>query len=250
MSDNTRQNSGRMNAHTCSTLVGALAFTQPARARPSARSSPPCALARVMPIKQPQGLGRTPPHALSSAQARVHRTLPWARRATARQTTRASATVASSLQPSLVCASYSVSFARDPWSSPSPRTRQSLTGDPESPSPDFFRSPTNVDRVSLCAILKFLPYTASMSPGRASRANQLNYRAVSRPEHSPLTSSPAYTRGPAYSDHPRRRSAHRCDCRDLPYTLDLFTRAISPPVSPSALSSAADTVYLGEEPWV
>jgi hypothetical protein len=32
MNDHTRQNSGRMNAHTCSTLVGTPAFAQPARA--------------------------------------------------------------------------------------------------------------------------------------------------------------------------------------------------------------------------
>jgi hypothetical protein len=31
MNDHTRQNSGRMNAHTCSTLVGTPAFAQPAR---------------------------------------------------------------------------------------------------------------------------------------------------------------------------------------------------------------------------
>jgi hypothetical protein len=32
MNDHTRQNSGRMNAHTCSTLVGMPAFAQPQRA--------------------------------------------------------------------------------------------------------------------------------------------------------------------------------------------------------------------------
>jgi hypothetical protein len=32
MNDHTRQNLGRMNAHTCSTLVGTPAFAQPARA--------------------------------------------------------------------------------------------------------------------------------------------------------------------------------------------------------------------------
>jgi hypothetical protein len=31
MNDHMRQNSGRMNAHTCSTLVGTPAFAQPAR---------------------------------------------------------------------------------------------------------------------------------------------------------------------------------------------------------------------------
>jgi hypothetical protein len=32
MNDHTGQNLGRMNAHTCSTLVGTLAFAQPTRA--------------------------------------------------------------------------------------------------------------------------------------------------------------------------------------------------------------------------
>jgi hypothetical protein len=32
MNDHTRQNSGRINAHTCSTLVGTPAFAQPVRA--------------------------------------------------------------------------------------------------------------------------------------------------------------------------------------------------------------------------
>jgi hypothetical protein len=32
MNDHTRQNLGRMNAHTCSTLVGTPAFAQPVRA--------------------------------------------------------------------------------------------------------------------------------------------------------------------------------------------------------------------------
>jgi hypothetical protein len=68
-------------------------------------------------------------------------------------------------------------------------------------SPDFFRSLANVNRVSLYAILQFLPCTASMSPGQASQANQLDYLAVSRPEYSPPTNSPAYAHGPADSDH-------------------------------------------------
>jgi hypothetical protein len=63
-------------------------------------------------------------------------------------------------------------------------------------------------------------------------------------------SSPACARGPADSDHPRQRPTHRRDPQDLPYTLDHLTGAVSPPVSPSALSSAAGTVKLGEGPRV
>ena len=127
-----------------------------------------------------------------------------------------STAVARPLQPISARSRASASFARDPWSSPSPQNRQSFTGDPESPSSDFFRSLANVDRVSLCAIFQFFPCTASMSPGQASRANQLDYLTMVRPEPSPPMNSPACARGPADSDHPRRRPAHRRDRRDLP----------------------------------
>jgi hypothetical protein len=113
-------------------------------------------------------------------------------------------------------------------------------------SPDFFRSPANVDWVSPCAILQFLLCTASASIGQASRANQLSHLAVSRPEHSSSMNSPACARGPAESNHLQRRLVPRRDRRNLP---DL-TRAISPPVSPSTLTSAAGTVPIGKGPRV
>jgi hypothetical protein len=81
----------------------------PARTR---RSTTACAPRRA--YKVAQGLGRTSPRALSPARAKVHRTLPRARHATARQATRASATEASSLQPLPSHASHSVSFASGP----------------------------------------------------------------------------------------------------------------------------------------
>jgi hypothetical protein len=64
--------------------------------------------------KATQGLGCTSPRALSPARAKVHRTLPRARRTTSRQATRASATTASSLQSLPSRASHSVSFASSP----------------------------------------------------------------------------------------------------------------------------------------
>jgi hypothetical protein len=60
----------------------------------------------------------------------------------------------------------------------------------------------------------------------------------------------ACAHGPADSDHPRRRPAHRRDPRDLPYILDHLTGAASPPVSPSALFFAVGTIQLGIGPWV
>jgi hypothetical protein len=71
MNDHTHQNPGRMNAHTCATLVSTPAFAQPARARPSVRSSPPRALARVVPIKQPPGLSRTSPRLLRPCLSQI-----------------------------------------------------------------------------------------------------------------------------------------------------------------------------------
>jgi hypothetical protein len=107
-----------------------------------------------------------------------------------------------------------------------------------------------VDWVSPCAIFQFLTCTASASLGQASRANQLNCLAVSRPEDSSPTNFPACARGPANSGHLRRRSAHRRDRRDLPYAIDHLVGAISPLVSPAALFSAAGTVPIGEGPLV
>jgi hypothetical protein len=64
MNDHTCQNSGRMNAHTCSTLVGTLAFAQPTRSLAPASGqvhhvpSPLVVLARAFKASP----GRTSPH--------------------------------------------------------------------------------------------------------------------------------------------------------------------------------------------
>jgi hypothetical protein len=237
MSDNTRQNSGRMNAYTCSTLVSTPAFAQPARARPSARSSPSRALTCVVPIKQPSPARSRSCPSQSSPDLALNTTCHRPPKPPEPRPPRPAHSSRSQAAPAARLAS--------PGAREAPQVLE-----PGRASSDCFCSPTNVDRVSLCAILKFLPQTVSTSPGRASRANPLDYRAVSRPDSSPPTSSPACARRPAYSDHRRRRSAHRRDRQDLPYTLDHFTRAISPPVSPSALSSTTVTVSLGEGPRV
>jgi hypothetical protein len=64
MNDHTRQNSGRMNAHTCSTLVGMPAFAQPPRALAPAfgqvhRVSSPSA---VLTLAFKASPGRASPH--------------------------------------------------------------------------------------------------------------------------------------------------------------------------------------------
>jgi hypothetical protein len=116
--------------------------------------------------------------------------------------------------------------------------------------PDFFRSPANVDRVNLCAIFQFLACIASVSLGQASQANQLNCLAVSRPEYSPPTNSPACARGLADSNHLQRRPIPRRDRRNLPDLPVHLIGAVSPPVSTFALSSTAGTVPIGKGPRV
>jgi hypothetical protein len=142
--------------------------------------------------------------------------------------------MASPLQslPSHACPS--VSFASDSRSFPSARTRQDLTGDPRSSSPDFGRLPARVDRAIQWVILRFLAHTPSLISSEARWPIWLTNHALVRPDSSPPMSSPACARGPADSDHPRRRPAYRRDAQDLPYTLDHLAEAVSPPVSPSA----------------
>jgi hypothetical protein len=69
MNDHTRQNSGRMNTHTCSTLVGTPAFAQPARAPQRPTKSAACPRPRRA-YKAAQGLGRTSPRALRPCLSR------------------------------------------------------------------------------------------------------------------------------------------------------------------------------------
>jgi hypothetical protein len=156
--------------------------------------------------------------------------------------TRASATVASSLWSLPSCAIHSVSFAKSLWSFPSSRTRQNFAGEPRSSSSYFGRPPARVDQAIRWVVLQFIARTPSLIPGEALWPVWLVNCALDRPDSSPPTSSPACARGPDDSDHSQRRPAHRRDPQDLPYTLGHLTGAVSPPVSPSALSSTTRTV--------
>jgi hypothetical protein len=136
------------------------------------------------------------------------------------------------------------------WSFSMLESRHCHTGEAESPSHYFGHPPPCVNRAIWWAIFQFLGPMSSMTSGEAHWPLQLKCTALVKLELSPPTSSPAYARGPTYSDHHRRRSTHRHDRQDLPYTFDHFTGAISSPISPSALSSAAVTISLGEGPRV
>jgi hypothetical protein len=73
---------------------------------------------------------------------------------------------------------------------------------------------------------------------------------VSRPEHTPPSSSTACARDQTYSGHHRRQPAPRCDCQDLPDLTQPFTGPPSPPVSRTVLFSLHIYHYKGEGAWV
>jgi hypothetical protein len=121
-----------------------------ARARTGARPRTPRALVRASPrprspapLKPPLGAPHLTPCSPSLARRPSLALASFPPPAIAAQ---ASATATSSLQPRPSCAYPSVSFASGPWSFPSSRTRQNLTGDPRSSSPDFRRPRPRVDR--------------------------------------------------------------------------------------------------------
>jgi hypothetical protein len=82
-------------------------------------------------------------------------------------------------------------------------------------------------------------------PREASRAHGLNYIIVDRPEQPPPTSSSACTRGPANSDHHRRRVVPRRDRKDFPKPTLPFAGPPLLPVSRAALFTSAGTVQKG-----
>jgi hypothetical protein len=120
-----------------------------ARARTDARPRTPRALVRASPrprsptpLKPPPGA----PHLTSCSTSLARRlSLAPASFPPPAITTRASATAASSLQPRPSCACPSVCFASGLSSFPSSQTRQNLTGDSRSSSPDLGRPRSPVD---------------------------------------------------------------------------------------------------------
>jgi hypothetical protein len=112
MGDHTRQNLGRTHGHTCSTLVGTTALAQPARALALAFGQvrraplPSAVLARA--YKASPGAPHFTPRSPSPAS---HPSLAPASSFPPATTARASATVASPLQPPPSRASTSASSA-------------------------------------------------------------------------------------------------------------------------------------------
>jgi hypothetical protein len=92
--------------------------------------------------------------------------------------------------------------------------------------------------------------TTSLTSREAPRLIGLCYVTVVRPDSSSPTSFPACARGSTNSSHPRRRSAQRHDCSNLPYVIDNLAGAISPPISPTTIFSVVGSVPLEEGPQV
>ena len=210
----------------------------PARA-PAPRPSQASALVRVRDYKTPRSLGRTPPHALKPHRSSVRRRLP-IRDAPA--DTRApchrrpaSPALPSPVQPSEKIVRVSVKL-------PERGIGLCFTGEAGPRSPDFNRPPATVDRGTPCTSLRFLARLDSLDLHEAPYALGLNYAAVDRPEHTPPTSSPACSRGPGDSGHPRRRAVPRRDRQTLPEPTLPFAGPPSPPVSRATLFFPAATV--------
>jgi hypothetical protein len=85
----------------------------------------------------------------------------------------------------------------------------------------------------------------STSPREAHHALGLNQIAVIWPAHPPPTRTPACTRGPSDSGHPRRRAIHRCDRQNLPEPTPPLAGPLTPPVSRATLFFPAGTVCIG-----
>src|SRR5688572_1056707 len=100
MSDHTRQNLGRTHGHTCSTLVGTPELAQPARALTpvsgQVRRAPPPSAMPARAYKVSPGAPLFAPHSPSPAS---HRSLAPTSLIPPAIAARASATVASPLQP-------------------------------------------------------------------------------------------------------------------------------------------------------
>jgi hypothetical protein len=186
------------------------------------------------PINAPRGLSRLHLRTQSPAWAKDHQSSPWKASTTARHHCPSTTVMASPFCWPPASPQPLDRFPVKPWSFSKLEPRHCLTGEADSPSPDFGRPPPRVDQAIRWAILKFLAHLSFLTSGEALWPVHLDNRAVSRPDSSPLTSISACARGPTDSDHSRRRPAHRRDPQDFPYILDHLTGAVSQPVSPSA----------------
>jgi hypothetical protein len=195
-------------------------------------------MARACAYKTPSDLDRTPPHALNLTGAQTHRCLPMHGVSAAARSPYhrrpANRAFPNPVRPSEKTEHTSVKL-------PERGIEVCFAGEASPRSLDSTRPPASIDRVILCAILRFLVHTASTSPREAHRAIGLNQVAVVWPAHPPPT-RPACARGPGDSGHPRRQAVHRCDRQSLPEPTPPLAGPLSLPVSRATLFFRAGTV--------
>ena len=159
---------GQKNTSTCSTR-SKRARARPALdpVRPAPRRAVPVSPACARAYKASSGVDRTPPRMLNLTGAGNHRRLPCRQRARDHPIPRhrgpASRALPSHARPSEETMHASVKL-------PEQAIGLCLVGEASPRSPDFTRSPVNVDRVSLCAIFRFPARIASTSSRGAHRA--------------------------------------------------------------------------------
>jgi hypothetical protein len=159
---------GQKNTSTCSTRsTRARARPRPTPRAPRRAEPRLCPPARARAYKVPSGVDRTPPCTLDLTGARNHRRLPRARRACGHPSPchrrPASRALPSRARPLEETMHASVKL-------PEQGIGLCFAGEASPRSPDFTRSPVNVDRVNLCPVLRFLVQIASTSPRGAHRA--------------------------------------------------------------------------------
>jgi hypothetical protein len=135
---------GQKHTSTCSTRPElARARPAPDPARPASHQAEARAIACTRAYKASQGFNHTPPLALDLARAQDHRRLPGAQRASSRPSTHhrslANRAIPSPVRPLRETLRASVKL-------PEGGIKLCLAGDTESRSPDFTRSPANVDQ--------------------------------------------------------------------------------------------------------
>ena len=206
---------------------------------PAPRPSQTRAVARARAYKALPGFGYTLPHTLHTSPELARRRLPVRSESAAAQPLchhrPANRAIPNPVQPSEKTVHVSVKL-------PERGIGLCFTGEAGPRSPDFNRPPATVDRGTPCTSLRFLARLDSLDLHEAPYALGLNYAAVDRPEHAPPTSSPACSRGPGDSGHPRRRAVPRRDRQTLPEPTLPFAGPPSPPVSRATLFFPAATV--------
>jgi hypothetical protein len=159
---------GQKNTSTCSTRSErARARPAPDPARPVPRRTAPVSPARARAYKAHRSVNRTPPCALHLTVARDHRCLPCKRRARGHPIPRHRRPTSRALP---IHARPSEEIVHALVKLPEQGIGLCLAGEASPRSPDFTRSPVNIDRVSLCTIFRFLAHIASMSSCGAHRA--------------------------------------------------------------------------------